>query len=87
MELLSTWSAYTGTGGAAEKETVEEKPIEDLFADLFTEQNGGTPPSEEEYELMRCIGELVRNQDTHQPMDPAAVDRVLKQAEKQGGQA
>jgi exonuclease SbcD len=72
---------------SAEKEAAETKPIEDLFADLYAEQNGGTPAEEDEYELMAYVGELVRNQDTHLPLDMKDVNRLLEKAVKQGGEA
>ena len=87
MELLSSYSSFSGNIVPAEKEAAETKPIEDLFADLYAEQNGGTPAEEDEYELMAYVGELVRNQDTHLPLDMKDVNRLLEKAVKQGGEA
>ena len=87
MELLSSYSSFSGNIVSAEKEAAETKPIEDLFADLYAEQNGGTPAEEDEYELMAYVGELVRNQDTHLPLDMKDVNRLLEKAVKQGGEA
>ena len=87
MELLSSYSSFSGNIVSAEKEAAETKPIEDLFADLYAEQNRGTPAEEDEYELMAYVGELVRNQDTHLPLDMKDVNRLLEKAVKQGGEA
>jgi exonuclease SbcD len=86
MELLSSYSSFNGTISSAEREAVENKAIEDLFADLYTEQNGGTPATDEEYGLMAYVGELVRNQDSHLPIDMKDVNKLLDKAQKIGGE-
>jgi exonuclease SbcD len=64
---------------------MEQVLLEDLFSDLYIAQSGGNPPSEEEYEVMKYIGELVRNQDAHLPMEEADVTKILNKASKTGG--
>ena len=85
MEFLSDYRYFNGNVTVAELEAVESKSLEDLFADLYSEQSDGTPPSDEEYELMRYVGELVRNQDPHLPLDITDVDKILKKVRKIGG--
>lgn len=85
MELLSTYSAFSGEAASAEKEAVETKALEDLFADLYADQSGGTPPEDDEYALMQYAGELVRSMDTHEPLDVKAVSRMVEKARKIGG--
>ena len=85
LELISTWSAFSGEAGSAEAQAVESKALEELFADLYEEQSGGTPPTDDEFALMQEAGELVRNGDPHQPADPKDVERLLKRAEEMGG--
>ncbi len=85
MELLSTYSAFSGEAVSAEKEAVETKALEELFADLYAEQRGGIPPEDDEYALMQYAGELVRNVDTHEPLDPKMVTKMVERALKIGG--
>ncbi|MCR5796227.1 MAG: exonuclease SbcCD subunit D [Solobacterium sp.] len=87
MELLSTYSAFSGTTASAEKEAVETKALEDLFADLYTDQSGGTPPEDDEYELMQYAGELIRHMDTHGPLNPKDILKMTEKAMKIGGEA
>lgn len=82
MELLSSFSLYAGHASAAEKNAAETKRVEELFSDLYTEQCGGTPPSDEEYELMKYAGEIVRNSDAHEAMDPKDIEKIVLQAAK-----
>ena len=87
MELLSTHTAFSGETASAEKEAVETKALEDLFADLYADQSGGTPPEDDEYALMQYAGELVRNMDTHEPLDPKMITKMTAKALKIGGNA
>ena len=87
MDLLSTHTEFSGEAASAEKEAVETKSLEDLFSDLYTEQRGGMPPEDDEYALMQYAGELVRNMDTHEPLDEKAVTRMVEKALKIGGNA
>ena len=85
MELLSTYSAFSGESASAEKEAVETKSLEDLFADLYVDQRGGIPPEDNEYALMQYAGELVRNMDTHEPLPAETVTKMVERALKIGG--
>lgn len=87
MELLSTYTAFSGESASAEKDAVETKPLEDLFADLYVDQRGGVPPEDDEYALMQYAGELIRNMDTHDPLDPKSVEKMVNKALKIGGGA
>lgn len=85
MELLSTYSSFAGNAASADRKAVETKSLEDLFADLYSAQSGGNPPTDDEYEMMQYIGELVRNQDSHQPFDQRNAEKILKKAKGIGG--
>jgi len=84
MELLSTYSAFVSMATSSAKD-VQQKPLEDLFAELYTEQSGGTPPNEDEYSLMHYVAELVRNQDCHEPLKISDVNKIITIAEKMEG--
>ena len=85
MELLSTYSGFSGNAVSAQKDAVETKPLEDLFADLYKDQCGDIPPAEDEYELMQYAGELVRNSDAHEALDQKTIDKMVEKALKTGG--
>lgn len=85
MEFLSDYKAFSGNATSADWEATKTKSLEDLFADLYSEQSDGTPPSDAEYELLKYVGELVRNQDAHQPLNRRDVDKILEKAAKIGG--
>lgn len=84
LEFLSSYHAFTGTVSAKKTEETAEKPLEDLFSDLYTDQCDGTPPADSEYELLQYIGEVTRNQDSHHDLDIKDVKRVLDRAKKIG---
>lgn len=61
LETLSTYSDYHFSGVTSNSGDVKEKSVEDLFSDFYKAQMAGKDPSEYELEIMRYIGELVRN--------------------------
>ena len=76
MERASEFSHFGSVPDAPDADAVKEKNLEELFADFFTERCGGEAPEEEDAELLREAGELLRNT----PPDPKqrnAVDSVL----------
>ena len=85
MELMSTYSDFGTISAAAKAKAVEEKTVEELFSDLYRERNDDEPPTDDEYDLMKFVGELVRNSDTHAEIDSRNIDRILERAEKIGG--
>lgn len=85
MELVSSFQEYQSVSGTAKTDAVAQKSMEDLFSDLFTERNHGTPPDDDTYALMQYIGELVRQTDPHEPADDREVERILKFAGSLGG--
>ena len=86
LELLSSYNAFSNIAVSAEREAVENKTLEDLFSDLYQEQSDGTPPTDDEYEMMQYVGELVRNQDVHLALDEKDIDKILKKATSLGGE-
>ena len=82
LELISTYTSRTVGSVTSENKSDRLKPIEDLFADFYTAQYGNTPPEDDEYELMSFIGELVRNSDSHDQLDPKLIEKTLQKAER-----
>lgn len=86
MELLSSYSTFTNGASFTEAEAVETRSLEDLFALFYEEQYGNTPPDDKEYEMMQYIGELVRHQDAHMPLDQRDVLKIIEKAKQTGGE-
>ena len=61
MELTSEYNAFSGDATPAGAKDVQEKPVEQLFADFYTERNNGIEPDKKDLELMAFVGELTRN--------------------------
>ncbi|SKB91914.1 Exodeoxyribonuclease I subunit D [Lachnospiraceae bacterium] len=85
MELISTFSEFRTVSASASAKAVAEKPIEELFADLYKERRDDTPPDDDEYEIMKYVGEIVRNADTHESIDSKTVENIIEFAAKIGG--
>lgn len=85
MELVSSFQEYQSVSGTAKADATAQKSMEDLFSDLFTERNHGTPPDDDTYTLMQYIGELVRQTDPHEPADDRDAERILKFTGSLGG--
>ena len=63
MELCSDYQAAAGGAGTLSRGDVEEKSVEDLFADFYAERRGGETPAEEDAALLRFAGELLSRAD------------------------
>ena len=61
MELTSEYRPFGGEAGAPDAGAAEEKTVEELFADFYSERTGGQAPSAQEEELLRFAGELSRH--------------------------
>ena len=63
MELCSDYQTAAGGAGTLSRGDVEEKSVEDLFADFYAERRGGETPTEEDATLLRFAGELLSRAD------------------------
>ena len=63
MELCSDYQTAAGGAGMLSRGDVEEKSVEDLFADFYAERRGGEMPTEEDATLLRFAGELLSRAD------------------------
>lgn len=86
MELLSSYNPNGGSVAKTETEKAEGVPEEKRFSEFFTAQNGGTPPTDDEYELMEFVGELVRNQNLSEAIKEEDVMKIVNKAKKFGGE-
>ena len=77
MELCSEFTQLSGAAGALERGDVEQKSIEDLFGDFYTERSDGTPPADADAQLLAEAGELLRRTDPHAAPTARDVERLL----------
>ncbi len=78
MELTSEFSAFTGDAFFSGTKDMQEKPVEELFADFYRDRNNGVEAEERDLELMAFVGELTRNGAvTQQEPDEQAYRRIL----------
>ena len=85
LELLSSYTKYSNDVSAIDVDTVKEKPLEDLFADLYTDRRGGKTPEDEVYDVLKYVSELVSHRDPHAPIDAKDVTRIVYKAKTTGG--
>lgn len=79
MERTSEFSFFDGTSNSPELNELENKSVETLFAEFYTER-AGKDPEEQELALMHHTAELLHNSDAGADgkfVDPALVDKVL----------
>ena len=77
MELCSEFTQFSGAAGAPRRGDVEQKSIEDLFGDFYTERSGGTPPTDADAALLTEAGELLSRADPHAAPSARDVMRLL----------
>ena len=61
MELTSDFNPFTGEAVLSGTREMQEKPVEELFADFYRERNGGVEAGEADLELMTLVGEMTRS--------------------------
>lgn len=82
MELMSSYSAYAGSVNSLDTEAGSQKSVEELFASFYEEMTGGCSLNEHEEEILKMIGELVRNQEFD---DEKGIQKIVDAANKQRG--
>ena len=77
MELCSEYAQPMGTSGALSRGEVEEKSVEALFSDFYTERAGGVAPDARDEALFGFAGELLRHADPHAAPTAAEIGKLL----------
>lgn len=85
MDLTSEYHEYSASGQSANMADVKEKKKEDLFSDLIRRKSNDIPPSNEEYELMKFVSEMMDNRDILDGITEADVDKIIDEAKRIGG--
>lgn len=87
MELTSEYSLHYADAALTDARAMEEKPVEELFTDFYTERSNGQPPDEQELALLAFAAEQIQQADPHGKVDPAQVEQLLQFLLQQEGRA
>ncbi len=86
MERTSQFQRFTGETRQRELHELEEKSVEELFVDFYTER-AKVAPEEEDVELLHFAAELLRNSDGGEDgmqVAPSLPEKVLEYLTKEG---
>lgn len=86
MELISEYNRFQHDATAPELEVMKSRSVESLFADFYTERNGGEELDLNDLDFLTFVGEQVRHTDTHGKIDPQLVKRLVDYLTKQEGE-
>ena len=84
MERCSEYEAF-GTAGAASVDAVEQKSMQALFCDFYTECTAGEPPAEADAALLAYAETLAQHADVHGDPGAEEIDKLLDYLVKQEG--
>ena len=78
MELVSDCVQFYGETGTLSRGDLEEKSVETLFGDFYTERSGGVPPTDEDAALLGFAGELLRHAEPHTAPTGEDIEKLLR---------
>lgn len=79
MERVSEYRRFTEEVSGTDLQAVQEKSLEELFADFWMDRSGGSEPDEADLSLLHEAGELLRNR-LPDPRQQTAVDSDTTEA-------
>lgn len=82
LEMTSSYHHFDHTPSSLHEDTLRTKSVEQLFADLYTEQSGGMPPEKEEYAFMEKAAQLLQESDMESDLNDC-VDALLAWVKKE----
>lgn len=80
MDRVSEFRRFTGVPSGPNLTRLQERPVEELFADFYRERSAGESPQEEDMALLEYAAELLRNSDAGQDgkfVDGALSEKIL----------
>ena len=89
MERVSEFQRFTGEARQRELHELEQRSVEELFVDFYTERSNGAP-EDEDVNLLRFAAELLRNSDAGDDgtfVPPSLPEKVLRYLAKEGPEA
>ena len=84
MERCSEYEPFR-TAGAASVDAVEQKSMQALFCDFYTECTAGEPPAEADAALLAYAETLAQHADVHGDPGAAEIEKLLDYLAKQEG--
>ena len=87
MERQSEYRRFADVQDTPESQDLQDKPVEELFAEFYAERSGGESPDDGEIALIHFIAELLRNSETgadSKYVDPKLSEQVLTFLAKEG---
>ena len=89
MERVSEFQRFTGEARQRELHELEQRSVEELFVDFYTERSNGAP-EDEDVSLLQFAAELLRNSEAGDDgtfVPPALPEKVLDYLTKEGQEA
>jgi len=77
MELCADYEQFTGETGTLSRCDVEQKSVDALFGDFYTERAGGVPPTDEDAALLDYAGELLSHAEPHSAPTERDIQKLL----------
>lgn len=78
MELTSEYRAFSAEAGTERTGDMRGKPVEQLFAEFYTDRNGGIGPDDPDTELMAFVGGMTRRTaETNEEPNEADFRKIL----------
>ena len=77
MELCSDYTQFSGEAGVLSRGDLEEKSVDNLFCDFYTERSGGVPPTDEDAALLGFAGEILQHAEPHAAPTAAEIEKLL----------
>lgn len=89
MERISEFQRFTGEARRRELNELEQRSVEELFVDFYTDRANGAP-EDEDVSLLQFAAELLRNSDAGDDgtfVPPSLPEKVLNYLTKEGQEA
>ncbi len=77
MERCSEYDPFQGSASSPAPGALEQKSIQRLFSDFYSERSGGAPPDEDDLALLSFAGEIAVHADTHADPAESEIGKIL----------
>ena len=83
MDRCSEYDPFHENASTPAPSALEQKSIQELFGDFYSERSGGDLPDEKDLELLAYVGELALQADTHASPAGTEIEKILSYIAKQ----
>ena len=87
MDRATEYDPFRGEAAPPSSAAAEQKGVDELFCDFYTQRSGGTIPGEDDRALLAFAAELCQRADLHAPPEEGGIDTLLDFILKQEGRA